>query len=163
MTAALCSTAPGVLDICPACLAQLAEDYPFDHVAVDRGVAGDRSVFAAMAGPERLEVVVTALSRGVTLLDLADRLAWPYHHLQEMLPPEHPESVESATATAEKIIRELWEQKLADVTISARTGYNPSKIGRIRKRLGLPTWPKARAKAGRAARTTSPNLSGGVS
>lgn len=135
-----------IFDICPMCLVELPDGYPFDHVAIDRALAGDRDLFASMDADARREVVVTGLARGASLLDLVETLSWAYNTLQALLPDEHPESVASATARNERLIRELWEQALPDVTISARTGLNPSKIGRIRKRLGLATLAPARAK-----------------
>jgi hypothetical protein len=129
-------------DICPACLAELPAGYLFDHVAIDRAAGGDRALFARMQEAERREVVTTTLARGAGLHNLAQTLNWPYTHLQALLPDSHPESRQSQQADAEQLIRQLWEQGLQDTTISARTGLNPSKVGRIRKRLGLGTLPR---------------------
>jgi len=137
------------LIICPACLSELPDDYPYDHVAIDRAVAGDRPLFVAMSTEERSEVVSTGLSRGATLLDLVNLLSWPFGQLQAVLPDEHPESTASRNARVEQQVRQLWAQGLRDVTISARTGLNPSKVGRVRKRLGLAT--KVRTNAERRA------------
>lgn len=131
--------------LCPACLTELSPDYALDHVAVDRALAGDRALFVALDRSHRSEVVVTGLARGITLLDLTKRLSWPYNQLQALLPDGHPESPVSQRIQVERLIRDLWEQDLLDVTIAARTGLNPSKIGRIRKRLGLPPRSKRSA------------------
>lgn len=131
--------------LCPACLTELPASYPYDHVAIDRAAGGDRTAFAAMSAGEKREVVVTGLAHGAALLDLSILLSWPYNRLQEVLPDGHPASRASQVAEVERLIRDLWEQNLLDVTIAARTGLNPSKIGRIRKRLGLPTRTKRSA------------------
>lgn len=114
-------------DICPACLVELPADYPFDHVAIDRAIAGDRAVFRALPEDEQREAVVTALARGTSLRDLAESLNLLIPHLQALLPDEHPESAASESARTERLIRELWAQGLQDVTIAARTGLNPQQ------------------------------------
>ena len=137
-------TTPTLVDICPACLIELPAGYPFDHVAIDRAAGGDRALFVDMPSDLRREVVITALARGSSLYDLMQILNWPYSSLQSVLPDSHPESTQSQDIRSEQLIRQLWERGLQDVTISARTGLNPSKVGRIRKRLGLETLPRQR-------------------
>ena len=131
--------APADADICPACLTLLPDGYQFDHVAVDRAISGDRTIFAAMTEPEKVDVVVTALSRGFTVSRLAKTLSWPYVRIQQLVPAGHPCSIAEKTARDEQKIRELWEKGLRDVDISAATGINPTQIGRTRKKLGLAT------------------------
>lgn len=132
------------VDICPACLTELPAGYPYDHVAIDRAGRGDRNLFTTMPTAERREVVIAALARGVRLTDLARTLNWTYTSLQSLLPDDHPESTRSHAERADRQVRELWEQGLQDVTIAARTGLNPSTVGRVRKRLGLRTLPRRR-------------------
>jgi hypothetical protein len=131
--------------LCPSCLAELPGDYPFDHVAIDRAVHGDRSLFAAMGTGERCEVILTALVRGTGLLELSTLLNWPIANLQELLPDGHPLSRAAEQSQLENVIRAMWARGATDVVISARTGWNPSKIGRIRKRLGLATLTRSNA------------------
>jgi hypothetical protein len=42
-------------------------------------------------------------------------------------------------ADLELMIREMWERGVPDIVIAVNAGCNPSKIGRIRAKLGLPT------------------------
>jgi hypothetical protein len=125
--------------LCPCCLAELPGDYRFDHVAIDRAVHGDHPLFAAMGTDERCEVVLTALARGTGLLELSMLFSWPVANLQGLLPDGHPLSRATEQARLEQVIREMWARGATDVVISVRTGWNPSKIGRIRRRLGLAT------------------------
>lgn len=127
------------VDLCPGCLIELADDYAFDHVAIDRVLAGDRDLFKAMKTAERLEVLLTAFTRGLTIKTLAEAIEWPYAWLQGLLPAEHPQSRESYLADAEQQIRDLYGRGQSDATIAAKTGINPTQIGRLRKKLGLPT------------------------
>jgi hypothetical protein len=128
------------LDLCPSCLTELPVGYAFDHVAIDRVLAGAaRDLFAAMTADERREVVLAGLSRGMTLMSLRDLLSWGYQHLQALLPDEHPDSKRSADARLERRIRQLWSQGITDAVIATELGCEPSKIGRFRRRMGLPT------------------------
>jgi hypothetical protein len=52
--------------LCPKCLNVLPEDYPFDHVAIDRALAGDHTVIRGMPLAERREIVRIAETRGLT-------------------------------------------------------------------------------------------------
>jgi hypothetical protein len=133
------------ITVCPACLMQLPDGYPYDHVAIDRVLSGDRILFAAMSRAEKQQVVITGLARRRSLRDLTDQLTWPYAALQTLLPDEHPQSKAAESTRVEAQITELWHRRLSDVEICIRTGLNPGKIGRIRKRLGLPTVPTTEA------------------
>lgn len=128
-----------VPELCPSCLNELPAGYPYDHVAIDRALRGDRTTFAAMSTAERAETVITGLARGIDLGRLAHLLTWPYFVLQALLPDDHPNSHAAERARNEQAVRDLWAQNLPDVTIAARTGLNPSVVGRTRKRLGLPS------------------------
>jgi len=109
------------ISLCPACLTEFPVGYPYDHVAVDRAVAGDRRTFVSMTTPERAEVVITGLAGQATLLDLVALLSWPYNQLQALRPDEHPASRASQDAEEERLVRELWERRTCSTS--------PSRLG----------------------------------
>jgi hypothetical protein len=126
-----------ITDLCPACLAELPADYPFDHVLIDRALSSQPHLFRTMSHSERTEVVLTGLARGRSLNGLAVGLSWPFAHIQALLPDEHPQSAKSQREALEKRVAELWSQGQSDSTIALRTGKNAAVIGRVRKDLGL--------------------------
>lgn len=126
-------------DLCAACLTELPAGYPYDHVAIDLALTGRRDLFEAMDAGERREVVLTGLGRKVSLWEISRRLDWPYGHLQELLPEDHPLSATRRQACLERQIREMWADDLKDVEIALRLGQHASVIGRVRKRLCLPS------------------------
>jgi hypothetical protein len=130
-----------VIDICPSCLTELPDGYPFDHVRIDKalGPITGPDLFRAMSKAERREVVLTALRRGVTMRALAERLNFRRDYVQGLLPDEHPESRMSNQVRLEEQIRTMWSKGDSDQVIALLTDWEPSKIGRTRQRLGLPT------------------------
>jgi hypothetical protein len=61
-------------DFCPGCLNVLPQGYAFDHVAIDRALAGDTTVLAAMDLLELQELVFEARRRGLSDWVLAERV-----------------------------------------------------------------------------------------
>lgn len=121
--------------LCPTCLTELPEDYPFDHVAIDLALGRRPELFATLARDERVEVVRIGLERGRTLGQLSRHFGWSYADMQALVYVHKlPRSVE-----VEKQVRRLWEQDLNDGQIGLRLGKHPSSIGKIRQRIGLPT------------------------
>lgn len=122
--------------LCPACLTELPDDYPFDHVAFDRALRGDRDLFAAMDTTTRGEVVATGLARGLTLMHISRALNWPYNRLEELLAGDPG----GERARQEELIRQLWEQDLNDTAIAERIApLTASSVQKIRCRMGLPS------------------------
>lgn len=132
--------------LCPACLTELPDDYPYDHVAIDRVLTSEPDRLARMSNGEQREVVLTGLARGMTVTALATRLNRGVRRLRELLPDDHPESVASnrnrraaERAQLDLTVRALWEQGLPDTDIALRTGVSVYAIGDTRRRLGLAT------------------------
>ncbi|MEV4283270.1 hypothetical protein [Actinoplanes xinjiangensis] len=140
------------ITLCPACLTVLPEDYPYDHVAIDRTLTTQPERFTGMARPERREVIITGLNRGMSIKTLAAL----FHHgtatLQALLPEEHPASAVSVRnrRAAERLaldtaVQALWSEGLPDTDISLRTGRSVYAVADARRRLGLPTHTNRRA------------------
>jgi hypothetical protein len=132
--------------LCPACLTELPDNYPHDHVVIDRALSNEPERFATMRRAARREVVLTGLARGLTITALSRHLGCAGRSLRDLLPAEHPESLANARIRhaaerqqLEATIRELWEQGLPDTEISLRTGMTVYLIADIRRRLGLST------------------------
>ncbi|GAA2858373.1 hypothetical protein Acy02nite_22210 [Actinoplanes cyaneus] len=130
--------------LCPACLTVLPQDYPHDHVAIDRALTTQPERFATMSRPERREVVLTGLDRGTSITALAALFRIRIGILRALLPAEHPESAQNARnrraadlAALEAAVRSLWTQGLPDTDIALRTGHSVYAVLRARRRLGL--------------------------
>jgi hypothetical protein len=135
--------------LCPACLRELADNYPYDHVAIDRALAGQPELFTAMTHAEQREAVLTGLERGMSITLLAKRLHCRGGYLRELLPADHPESVENARqrraaerAALDTTIRTLWAEGIPDTDIALRTGHSVYVIADARRRLALSTLPR---------------------
>lgn len=128
-----------VITLCPSCLIELPDDYPFDHVEIDRAVAGDRRVFADMNREQRTDVVVTGLARGKSLNQLAVQFGWSFDRIQELLPDEHLQSAEKSRSELQIRIRELYDQDLTDGDIALRLGRPLGTVSKMRSRMKLPS------------------------
>lgn len=60
----------GRTNLCPYCLDELPDDYPYDHVAIDLALAGN----ARIHGDERYEAVRVGLARGMSPDAIGKRL-----------------------------------------------------------------------------------------
>ncbi|MEU8656926.1 hypothetical protein [Actinoplanes philippinensis] len=139
------------LTLCPACLTVLPEDYPYDHVAIDRTLTTQPERFTTMTRPERREVIITGLNRGMSIKALAALLHHGTATLQALLPADHPDSATSRRTrrAAERIaldtaVQALWSDGLPDTDISLRTGRSVYAVADARRRLGLATHPTPR-------------------
>jgi hypothetical protein len=134
--------------LCPACLAELPADYPFDHVVIDRALTSQPERLATMRRQERREVLLTGLARGMTITALTRHFGWSTRQLRALLPADHFESEVNARKRhdaereqLEATIRSLWEQRLPDTDIALRTGRTVYVVADVRRRLGLATLP----------------------
>jgi hypothetical protein len=132
--------------LCPACLVELPDDYPFDHVGIDRALTREPGSLSHMKPQERREVIVTGLARGMSILALTRHFKWSTRQLRALLPADHPESEENAHVRREAereqleaTVRSLWEQRLPDTDIALRTSRTVYLVADIRRRLGLAT------------------------
>ena len=131
--------------LCPACLADLPDDYAFDHVAIDRALTSQPELIDVMARPEQREVVVVGFTRGMTITCLTRHFRWTSTRIRNLLPVEHPESAANARrrqaterAALDATVRTLWDQGTPDTDIALRTGRSVYVIAGSRRRLGLP-------------------------
>jgi hypothetical protein len=134
------------ITLCPACLAELPDDYPYDHVVIDRVLTTQPELLSGMTRRERREVVVTGLTRGMSISALSVRLNRAVKYLRELLPADHPESAISnrnrraaERAHLDVTVRDLWDKGLPDTDIALRTGTSVYVVGDTRRRLGLAT------------------------
>ncbi|MEV6493072.1 hypothetical protein AB0M20_31285 [Actinoplanes sp. NPDC051633] len=137
--------------LCPACLCELPDDYPFDHIAIDRALTDEPRLFARMPRAERIETVLTGLRRNLSMSTIAARLRCNVDRLRALLPADHPESAVQRRAAAaaerralETAVASLWRQHLPDTEISMRLDRSVYKIADVRRALGLPTHPTTR-------------------
>ncbi|WP_433368420.1 hypothetical protein ACQPZX_41530 [Actinoplanes sp. CA-142083] len=128
-----------IVDLCPGCLTELPEDYPYDHVEIDRALADRPGLFTAMDRGQRAETVLAGLARGMSISRIAVHVRWNYAEIQALLPEGHPLSASQARRRSEQQIRELWAQDLSDSAIGLRIGQLPGTVGKVRKRIGLPS------------------------
>lgn len=125
--------------LCPACLTELPTDYPHDHVAIDAALDRSPELFKRMSRDERTEVVVTGLSRGMSLHFLAQRFGWADRTVRLLLPAGHPVLAVDDRAFFEATVRELWERDLPDTAIAMQAGCSPNAVSNARSRLRLPS------------------------
>lgn len=129
-------------NLCPACLAELPEDYPYDHVRIDRALGGDLRLWSRMSRAERCEVVLTGIERRLDPRGLAEVLGLQYSYVQDVLPAEHPQSRESFLAQVEPQVAQMWADGATYVDITLATGLNERSVTRIRRSLNLPDRPR---------------------
>jgi len=122
-------------NLCPSCLNGLPDDYEFDHVAIDKALAGDRAAYLAMPAEERAETLRTGLALGRDRTQLADLLHLSYAQVVAVV-GHSSKSEERAELDAE--IRRLWERQLSDGDIALCLGKTIDSICGSRRRLGLP-------------------------
>lgn len=123
--------------LCPGCLTELPDDYPYDHVRIDRAL-GDLALFRSMGQDERAEVIRAGLDRGMTLQQVATQVRRTQHDLLVILGGEG-RSLEADRLQLEERIRELHARGLSDSDIALRLGKTAGGINHVRRRLGLPT------------------------
>jgi hypothetical protein len=126
------------IDMCPNCLAELPAGYPYDHVAIDQALAGNRAVFDAMDDGERREVVEYARRIGMSDFAISTRLRCSVATVRNIAGAGKPPARQPAKGVHDTDVRELWSRGLSDRAIAARLGLFASNVYRIRTRLRLP-------------------------
>jgi DNA-binding NarL/FixJ family response regulator len=127
----------GVPYLCPACLTELPAGYPYDHVAIDQALAGNRQVFSAMDDDERREVIQYGRRTGMTDFAISARLHRSLAFIRAVASGTPP-ARQPAKGAHDADIRELWARGLSDRAIAARLGFDVSNVRRTRTRLQLP-------------------------
>ncbi|MFF5082492.1 hypothetical protein ACFY36_36065 [Actinoplanes sp. NPDC000266] len=134
------------ITLCPACLQELPDNYPYDHVAVDRALTDQPNRIGGLERQEQREVILTGLARGMTITFLARHFQWGTGRIRALLPTDHPESVPNARhrhaaqrAELDATVHHLWRLGLSDTDIALRTGRSVYVIADSRRRLGLDT------------------------
>lgn len=125
------------VDLCPRCLAELPAGYPYDHVAIDQALAGNRKVFSAMDDDERREVIQYARRTGMTDFAISARLHRSLASIRAIA-SDTPPARQPTKGVHDADIRELWTRGLSDRAIAARLGLGVSNVRRTRTRLQLP-------------------------
>jgi hypothetical protein len=133
-------------DLCPGCLAELPADYPFDHVRIDRALAGGRAMFRSMEADEQREVIRTGRERGLSDSAMARAFGLSHTGIHTLMGDERRTEVDDQ-------VRVLWESEFNDSVIGMRLGIHPGTVNKIRTRLGLASLygPGGRRRTGVAA------------
>jgi hypothetical protein len=129
-----------VTNLCPSCLNKLPADYPYDHVAIDRALAGGgtaRVAFAAMSRDEKAEVIRVGRDHGLSLRQVAQRVRRNAADLQYLLDePEEPTADPQVAFDAK--VAELYALGHSDEMIGLCIGGNRKTVQKSRDRQGLP-------------------------
>lgn len=120
-------------DLCPQCLTELPDGYPYDHVAIDRALNGQASLFRRMSTSEQAEVVRTGRTRRIGYTDMARLFMQPADRLRQLVGDTGPHR-----ADFDAKVRALYNQVLPDGTIAVQLGVSYEKVRRSRQRQGLP-------------------------
>lgn len=119
--------------LCPACLTVLPYRYPYDHVAIDQVLAGNRGPWQLMDTAERAETVRESVRRGVSMTRLSLIVRMSGYRLTGLLKG----GAKRLGGANDGPVRELWAQGLSDLDIGERLGLPHSTVFCIRYRLGL--------------------------
>ena len=125
------------IDLCPACLIELRAGYPYDHVRIDRALAGNAGLFRSMDSDEQREVVRTGRDRGLSVTALGVRLAKSTTDIHNLLGEPTPARAPRQEELDSKV-RDLWSRELSDSDIALRIGIHPGTVAKKRHHLGLP-------------------------
>lgn len=126
------------VEFCPGCLTVLPDGYEFDHVAIDRALAGDTSVLAAMPPTERRELVLEGLRRGLREYEIAALMRRSFSEIKRWLTDTRPCRRDQLTAARDAAVRELHREGLSDNAIAKRLGIRKNAVFISRHRQGLP-------------------------
>lgn len=138
MTAPAVDTRPGCAagqelpELCPACLTELPDEYPYDHVRIDRAIAGNPALFRSMADDEQREVVTAGRRQGMTNYAIAVRIGSTSVYIATLMD-------EDITAELNQSVAELHAKGLNDLAISLHVGCHRGVVAKVRQRLGLET------------------------
>lgn len=127
-----------VINLCPNCLTELPDDYPYDHVAIDYALDGQPGLFRAMDREERREVLLEGRRHGISDQALATRFGISWRRVQLLADPHWTDGRRNRPHPHDDLVRALWKQGLSDRAIAPRIGLSHAAITVIRKRLGLP-------------------------
>lgn len=122
-----------ITNLCPGCLTELPDDYPFDHVSIDRTIAGDPQLFKAMGVEERREVIRAGRALGLSDTAIATRVNRITGDIRYIM----GEPVGRADPARDEAVRALWNEGLSDGVIGMRVGMHPGSVAKVRHRLGL--------------------------
>lgn len=75
---------------CPVCLAELPDNYPYDHAAIDMALDDRPHLYTRMRRWEKHETVNVALARGWTITALAKHLNRGGNTIQRAAQPPQP-------------------------------------------------------------------------
>lgn len=123
-------------EFCPSCLDELPDGYPFDHVAIDRALAGDSAIFGRMAADERRETITVGRRRGMTDSAIAVAINRSLEQVHRIM----GEATRTSTGPKPKhdaLVLKYWQHGLSDHQIAFRLGIARSTVGRTRARQGL--------------------------
>lgn len=118
------------MNLCPYCLNELPDDYPYDHVAIDLALQGRARVY----GDERLEALRIGVARGGAV-SIVGRLLGMSNTTVNQVVRHQPRPIR----LNDDDIRRLHATGASDVQIGRELGRHYSVIQRARTRLGLPS------------------------
>ena len=123
--------------LCPQCLNVLPDGYPFDHVAIDRALAGDTSVLAAMPPAERRELVLDGRRRGLEDWEIAALVHRSTARVRRWVANETGRRPGRPSAIDDAAVRRLWQAGLSDRAIAGELGAGRNAVFLSRRRQGL--------------------------
>lgn len=114
--------------LCPYCLEQLPDNYPYDHVAIDLALQGRATVH----GDERDEAIRVARNRGMTYTHIERVLGVNNHTIKHAAGTRRPRH------ELDDAVRRLYAAELDDGRIAIALGVSRGDVQQRRARLGLP-------------------------
>lgn len=116
--------------LCPSCLDELPAGYPYDHVLIDRALAGNRAAWFAMNDDERGETVRVGLAHGRTYTQLSNLLRRSATDLSRY--------AGDATPTFDAQVKTLYTKGRNDTEIGLALGVHRRTVQTSRSRQQLP-------------------------
>lgn len=117
--------------LCPACLAELPDEYPYDHVEIDRALAGQAALFRRMSPDQQAEVVRTGLARGRSYASMSRLFMRSVNALTAMVG-------DGARDEFDQQVRALHAREFSDQKIAVHLGISYDKARKSRVRQHLP-------------------------
>lgn len=112
--------------LCPGCATELPAGYPYDHVAIDRALAGQLTI----TGDTRNEAIRVAERRGWARADIAAVLRCSHSHIADTLGALPP--------SLDVQVRRLHHAGKDDGVIAVALDVSRKTVAAARARLGLP-------------------------
>lgn len=122
-------------DLCPLCLDELPDGYPYDHVAIDLALEGSHRVYRA----ERAEAVRVGLTRGMTPTLISRRLHIATDELHRYTDLARASRAAGDDTRHDTAIRDMHARHINDGAIAITLGITRDQVRYARNRLGLPT------------------------